>query len=315
MQDVTYDIVTSTPLSEFAPNFFCGIIYGRHVTLEYLPNRNMLEMRLGTSDISKPCINRLRSQLSKYFNHPSVQMQFDEHTICAIIEAKEGWLDFITHLIDVIDEACVSQNLQSGCFVCGQNSSDIAPNQIGAMRAYMCCDCADRINQEMRDALKEKHENSRFSRYAHSNTEIHENFFMGILGASAGMLAGSILWFFLHRIPYVGYAICGFLLAFLILFGYKVLASSISVKGLLSCVGIILLAFILCFNVTQSVYIFQTLQGSSQTDLGLGSIIFSFFSYFVDDRFRDKLIDDFMIGMFGATIAFAHRFFVYYRKS
>lgn len=93
MTDVTYEIVTGTDLDEIGVNFFAGVIRNRFVTAEYFEYRQLIELRIGTSQLSRAHRNSIRNMLFDSLHSRSNDVQFDDHSVCMFIPVELDWLE------------------------------------------------------------------------------------------------------------------------------------------------------------------------------------------------------------------------------
>ena len=251
MTDVTYEIVTGTELDEIAVDFFACAIRNRFITAEYFEYRGIIELRIGTSNLSRANRNAMRNMLFDSFHSRSNDIQFDEHYVCLFIPVELDWLERMNRLITFIIDAYEDLSIQSGCFLCGSTQDAIRPLEIGSVRAFLCKDCVEKLNLELRRALQDKQNKNRISSLSRGISEQRENILAGFFGAFVGMSIGILSWFFLTQYP-VGYPLAGFFLSFLIFFGYNKSAGKISVLGLIICASILLFSFLFSFLFRES---------------------------------------------------------------
>lgn len=316
MTDVTYEIVTGSELDEVAVNFFAGMIRNRFITAEYFENRGLIELRIGTANLSRANRNAIRNMLFDSLHSRSNDVQFDEHSVCLFIPVELDWLERMNRLITFIIDACEDLSIQSGCFLCGSTQDAIRPLEIGSVRAFLCKDCVEKLNRDLRMTLQEKQSNNRFSFASRGLADSGENILAGFFGAFVGMAIGILLWFFLAQIP-AGYPLAGFFLSFLIFWGYKKLASKMSFLGLLICSTMLIVSFIFSFFFSESIRILVELNTSlplNAKPYSFDDISKSFLTYAKMSEHKDLVIQNLLLSSMLAFVAALLRFIMYSRE-
>lgn len=316
MTDVTYEIVTGTELDEIAVDFFAGVIRNHFITAEYFEYRGIIELRIGTSNLSRANRNAMRNMLFDSLHSRSNDVQFDEHSVCLFIPVELDWLERMNRLITFIIDACEDLSIQSGCFLCGSTQDNIRPLEIGSVRAFLCKDCVEKLNLELRRALQDKQNKNRISSLSRGISEQRENILAGFFGAFVGMSIGILSWFFLTQYP-VGYPLAGFFLSFLIFFGYKKSAGKMSVLGLIICASILLFSFLFSFFFSESNRILMELNTSLPIDAKpytYSDVSKSFFSYLSMPQYKDMILQNFLLSSLLAFVAALLRFIMYFRE-
>jgi len=316
MTDVTYEIVTGTDLDEIGVNFFAGVIRNRFVTAEYFEYRQLIELRIGTSQLSRAHRNSIRNMLFDSLHSRSNDVQFDDHSVCMFIPVELDWLERMNRLITFLIDACDDLSIQSGCFLCGSTQYDIRPLEVGSVRAFLCKNCIEKLNRDLRLALQEKHNTNRFSFLSRGSFDSGENTLAGIFGAFIGMCIGILSWFFLTQHP-VGYPLAGFVLSFLIFFGYKKLSTKMSILGLIICVTMLVISFLLSFFFSESVRLLVELNSNLTIDsppYTFADITKSFFTYLSMPEYKDQIVNNFLLSSMLAFVTALLRYIMYCRE-
>lgn len=316
MTDVTYEIVTGTELDEIAVNFFAGVIRNRFFTAEYFEYRELIELRIGTSNLSRTNRNAIRNMLFDSLHSRSNDVQFDDHSICLFIPVELDWLERMNRLITFMIDACDDLSIQSGCYLCGSTQDGIRPLEVGNVRAFLCKDCIEKLNRDLRLALQDKQNKNRFSLLSRGSMDSSENILAGIFGAFIGMSIGILSWFFLTQHP-VGYPLAGFLLSFLIFFGYKKLSCKMSVLGLIICSSMLIVSLLFSFFFSESIRLLVEVNTALPFDAPpytFSDISKSFFSYLKMPEYKDVIVQNFLLSSMLAFVAGLLRFILYCRE-
>ncbi|MBN1775687.1 MAG: hypothetical protein JW817_04395 [Clostridiales bacterium] len=301
MNDFAYEMITTTSLVETSPDFYTGNMNGLLVTVEYISNRGIVEIRFGATDLSEDEMSLVCQAFRDYIDSRRSHLQIDEYSICILLHTEQNWQFRFRRILEIIDSIGFKMDIHSGCYLCGETGDDIRPYEIESLKAFLCPSCAKRTADDLCENLQEKTENSRFTAYATTGISDHEMYFPGTIAALIGALVGMVLFFLLSLIPF-GHLLAGVALTFLIFFAYRKYAEIMKVRGLLISLGLLFffLFFALAITLTpQIVSSVNAVQGAGT--LTSGSVFFSFIGYLNHPDAGRSVMTDFVLACFGAA--------------
>lgn len=125
----------------------------------------------------------------------------------------------------------------------------------------------------------------------------------GILGAVIGSIPGILLWILLGYIGFTA-SIVGLVIAFGILFGYRLLCGDLDKTGMIICVIVLLAAIYIGEHMTWSVVIYKSLKEYSE-EITLGDCIKNLGSILklteTKGDFVISLVKGYIFGLLGAS--------------
>lgn len=279
MDDITYEIVTGTPLVETGPDFFTGNINGLLITVEHVPVRSLIEIRFGATGLSDDEMSQVCQYFKDYIDSRKSHLQIDDYSICILLQTEQNWHFRFTRILEIIEQIGFDMTINSGCYLCGETGDDIRPYEIESLRAFLCPSCAKRTADDLCANLQEKTANNRFTQYA--TTEIHETeqYLPGAIAALVGGLAGMVIFFLFALIPF-GFLVAGIGLTFCIFYAYRRFAQTMMVRGLLICLGILLVALFFGFAITLTPQIVSSINAAGgEGTISTGKVFFAYLGY------------------------------------
>ncbi len=301
MDDITYEIVTGTPLTETGTDFFTGNINGLLVTVEHIPARGLIEIRFGADGLSDDEMGRMCQYFKDYIDSRKSHLQIDEHSICILLYTEQNWHYRFTRILEIIERIGIDMDINSGCYLCGETGDDIRPYEIESLRAYLCPSCAKKTSDDLCANLKEKTVNNRFTQYAKTDIGETELYLAGTIAAVVSAMAGMILFFIFALIPF-GHLFSGAALSFFIFFAYRKFAQTIQLRGLLICSGILLIALFLGFAITLTPVIVSSVNTAiGEGTLSVGRVFFTYPGYLKHPNADASVFTSFVLGCVGAA--------------
>ncbi len=301
MDDITYEIVTGTPLVETGTNFFTGNINGLLVTVEHIPVRGLIEIRFGADGLSDDEMTQMCQYFRDYIDSRKSHLQIDEHSICVLLYTEQNWHFRFTRILEIIDTIGFDMNINSGCYLCGETGDDIRPYEIESLRAFLCPSCAQKTSNDLCANLQEKTANNRFTQYATSDISETELYLPGALAALVGALAGMVLFFLFALIPF-GHIVSGISLSFCIFFAYRKFAQTMKVRGLFICLGILLVSLFFGFAITLTPQIVFSINATGgEGTISVGKVFFAYLGYVRHPDVDGFVFTSLILGCVGAA--------------
>lgn len=143
----------------------------------------------------------------------------------------------ITHLICDLTGECMNCQLHNCCEECG-TSGYINPVAVDGRPQMLCNNCIARANGQQGGEKTRR-----------------ENVLLGIIGAVAGAVIGSVLWILIGQFGFIA-GIAGYAIVLGSVKGYELLGKKVSRKGIVICViiSIFTIAFAECFSLGITIY-------------------------------------------------------------
>ncbi|MDD4096068.1 MAG: hypothetical protein PHP22_07495 [Oscillospiraceae bacterium] len=302
MDDITYEIVTGTPLSETGPNFFTGNINGLLVTVEHISVRGLIEIRIGASGLSDDEMTQVCQYFRDYIDSRKSHLQIDDYSICILLQTEQNWHFRFTRILEIIETIGFDMNISSGCYLCGETGDDIRPYEIESLRAFLCPSCAKKTADDLCANLQEKTANNRFTQYATTDISETELYLPGAIAAIVGALSGMVIWFLLSLLPF-GYLPAGIGLAFCIFYAYRKFALTMKVRGLFICLGILFVAMFFGFAITLTPQIVSSINAASgEETIGIGRVFFAYLGYVRHPDVDGFVFTNLILGIVGAGV-------------
>lgn len=302
MNDITYEIVTGTPLVETGTDFYTGNINGLLVTVEHIPVRGLIEIRFGATGLSDDEMSQTCQYFRDYIDSRKSHLQIDDNSICILLHTEQNWHFRFTRILEIIETLGFDMNINSGCYLCGETGDDIRPYEIESLRAFLCPSCAKRTADDLCANLQEKTANNRFTAYASTDISETEQYFPGAIAALVGALAGMVLWFLLTLLPF-GYLPAGISMAFCIFFAYRKFAQTMKVRGLFICLGILIVALFFGFAITLTPQIVSSINSvSGEGTVSIGKVFFAYLGYVRHPDVDGFVFVNLILGCVGAAV-------------
>lgn len=302
MNDITFEIVTNTPLVETCDHFFAGVMNGLLVTVEHIPSRSLLEIRFGATRLTDDDLTDICQAFKEYIDSRKSHLQIDENSICILLQIEANWRFRFSRILETIERIGMDMNIESGCYLCGETQDDIRPYEIESLRAYLCPACAKRTTDDLCESLKEKTEDNRFTRYASSDISEKELFLPGSIAALVGALVGMMILFLLGMVPF-GLFPAGIILSFLIFFAYRKFAGIIKVRGLLICLGMLAVFLFFGLSIVSTPQIVSSINRAlGPGSVSVGSVLLGYIGYLNHPNVPSQVSTDFALACVSAGI-------------
>lgn len=147
------------------------------------------------------------------------------------IAMENDSVEAVKAVLDRVTDEFVRCGFYSACCSCGEPQKQMSFYEINGKRDFICSDCHSRICQDVRQG------------HVHVGQE-KSNLFTGFIGALAGIHIGLFFWMILSGLGFSG-LIPSIVMMALMCAGYRFLGGCVDKKGVVLCVLLAMIYFIL----------------------------------------------------------------------
>ncbi len=229
--------------------YLSGYYGGYQVVLQLAGNEYLLRMDVASDmDPGNIRLNEFVSKLAAE-NKNLKRVALDGATLALFLKKPFA----LKKLPGVIDECAqpVFEFLRTGfyrsaCSNCQSTSAAVKLYEVNGYAEYLCEACA----AARRSGLEANQVSAKAQK---------SNFFPGLAGAILGSLAGIALWVLVYYLGYIA-GLAGLLMAVLALKGYEKFGGALDVKGVITCIVVLILAVIFANKLSWSLEAYSALK-------------------------------------------------------
>lgn len=155
MNDISYDIITSTGMMEQCPGLFGAEINGRFFRLEHITEDSSLLLSMGACSPNEMQRTSLERAWKASVRSPQTGPLFFDHYVSLLIPIQSDWVDSLKKAVELLTRWADENMIKSGCFLCGSDNNSVYMREVLYQNTYFCDDCETRLREAEANRLQE----------------------------------------------------------------------------------------------------------------------------------------------------------------